>query len=1038
MKRRLRLTKVCVSAGLALSLLCADSAYMTAAAAAASSSNANYFNDISGTVKDSQGNPLPGVTIVIKNTKKGVKTGADGKFVINANEGDVLVFSFVGFVSQEVSVSGNNNLNVVLQDNVKGLNELVVTALGIRKAERSVGYAVSKVSGGEFTKAREISVANALVGKVAGVNSTAPATGAGGSSRVTIRGNTSLNGDNQPLYVVNGMPLNNENMGNATKWGGSDLGDGISSINPDDIESMTVLKGGAAAALYGQRGRNGVILITTKGGKARKGLGVELNSNIMVDKINDFTDWQDQYGSGSRGIKPTNLDQARTNGLLSWGSKLDGSDVMLFNGQTGKYTAQSKDNLKDFYKTGVTYTNSIAFSGGNENTTFRLGLGDLRSSSVYPNSKYNRTNVNLSVGFKLSDKWSGDVNITYSKETGKNRPNLSDAPGNGNYGILFLPPNIKGSLLAPGYDAVGNEISASSDVYTTNPYFAANKFQNNTQKDRVLGVASLRYQALSWLYIQGRITNDFFAFNGTSITPTGTAYFPDGRIDLERNYQFNETNMDLLVGANKEIAKDLNLGVTLGGNLLKMQAKDNRLAASALAFRGLYSPATAGVLRSTQFQQPRKDVQSLYGSVELSYKSTFYVSITDRNDWSSTLPKGNNSYNYPSVNASYVFTEHIKPSFLDFGKIRAGYAMVGGDADVFKTQLYYNTFGAIGSAALGNLSNELPNPKLEPLKVKELEVGAELKFLNNRLGIDFTWYNKQTLNDIVAGTVSRASGFQTALVNVGKIDNKGIEVLVTGVPVRTKNFNWTTSVNFAHNKNTVVQLAEGQNFMLTGEARTENGYIQQRVGQTYAQIMAFDYKRDSKGTIVLDASGLPLQGDLISMGTGIQPTTGGWSNDISYKNLSLSFLIDFKSGGKIYSGTNARGYQNGLHKETLPGRDGGVTVKGVDEKGVAVEKNVNAQDYYNRLFQISSLYVYDASFIKFRSVSLTYSFPASAFNNKIQGLSLSLVGRNLFYFKKNTPNIDPEANYTNTNAQGLEYGGLPSTRSFGVNLNVKF
>jgi len=1039
MRSKLRLNKACVTAGVMLGLMLTDSMQM-AFAAPIPSASMRQQKQIRGIVRDKNGNPIPGVNVMIKHSTVGTATGADGKFVIPVkNPTDILVFRFLGYLPQEVAAGEQASIEVTLLEDVANINEVVVTALGIRKEARSTGYAVSKVQGADMTKAREISVANALEGRVAGVNSAPPSTGPGGSSRVTIRGNSSLSGSNQPLYVVNGVPMNNANLGSAGKWGGTDLGDGISSINPDDIEDMTILKGAAASALYGQRGVNGVILITTKSGKAGQ-LQVELNSNITVDKVNDFLEFQDQYGQGIKGAKPTDKQSALNSGLSSWGGKLDGSSVTLFDGNAHPYSKQS-NHIKDFYNTGTTYSNTLSVAGGSDKTTYRIALGDLRSKGVYPNTEYIRDNVNIDLNYKLSDKFSGQTNVIYTKEITNNRSNLSDAPGNGNYAIAFLPANIAASYLEPGYDAQFKELVYSSDLFSTNPFFAANRFMNNTKKDRVIGVTSLRYSPLSWLFIQARIANDYFGFNATSITPTGTAYRPNGSLDLERNRQFNETNIDALLGINKEIAKGLNLNVNAGANLLKKTDKVNDVTASNFAFPFVYNPSTAATKNSSLIQY-NKEVQSVYGSLELAWKGLLYLNVTDRNDWSSTLPKANNSYNYSSVSASYVFSENLRASWLNFGKLRAGLAQVGGDADEYKTALYYSTLGnSINGVPLGDIDNKIPNKELKPLKVKELEVGVEGKLFDNRLFADFSWYKKQASNDIVTATVSSGTGYNSALVNVGKLENKGIELLVGGTPVKSAKFSWTTSFNFAHNKNTVIQLDKGQTSMLVegGESRTEDGFINHVVGLPYSQVMVYDFKKNEKGEQIVDASGLPQRTDaLIAVGTGVAPYTGGWNNEVSYGNLHLSFLIDFKAGGRIYSGTNANAYSYGLHKETLPGRESGVVVTGVTETGEAKTTTVVADDYYGRLATISALQVYKTDFIKFRSLSLTYDFTRSALHNRLKGISVSLVGRNLFYIKRSTPNIDPESNYSNSNAQGLEYAGLPTTRSFGVNLNVKF
>jgi len=994
---------------------------------------------IKGKITTADGVALSGVSILVKGTTKGTSTNANGEFTLDVNQGETLVISYVGYQRHEVVVNSFQPLSILLTVDPGQITEsVVVTALGIKKETRRLGYSVSKVNGEEFTQAREINVGNALTGRIAGVNSAGPLTGPGGSSRVLIRGINSLTGDNQPLYVINGVPMNNSNLGNAGMWGGADLGEGLSSINPDDIEDITVLKGGAAAALYGQIAKNGVILITTKSGRGKKGTSVELNSNVQIDKINNFLDFQNVYGQGTRGAKPIDVTSAMNTGMSAWGAKLDGSQVPIFNGQPKPYSDQG-DNLNRFYETGTTYTNTLAVTGGNDMGNYRLSLGDLRSNSVYPNSKYIRNTANLEINYKLSTKWSGQASIIYAKETGKNRTNLSDAPGNGNYGIALLPPNVNADYLAPGYDPVtGYETQFSADAFTTNPYFAAAKFQNNTSKNRAFGVASLRYSPLDWLYIQARLGNDFFSFNATQITPTGTAYRPAGSLDNEIDRFYNQLNTDVLVSANKNVTKDLSLGLTAGANLLQERQRINTINASGLAFPFLYNPGAA-TTRSANTTTPQKDVRSVYGSLELAYRNFLFVNATDRNDWSSTIPIENNSYNYPSVNASYVFSEHLKASWLNFGKLRVSYSQVGADAEPFKTDLYYSTNGAINNQPVGNIGTEIPNKALEPLQIREFEIGTQLGLLNNKLNVDVALYKKHTLNDIVQGTVSVTSGYQRAVLNVGKVENKGIEIALTGNIITSPDFRWTSSFNYAYNKNEVIELAESQTSMDMSESRTTRGFIQHRLGLPAYQVMVYDYKKNVKAQMVLNASGFPQAEDtLIASGTSIPPTVGGWNNQFHYKNLGLEFLIDYKFGAVIYSGTNARAYAAGLHKETLNGRETGVSVVGVDDAGNAINKTIPAQDYYNSLSNVSLVQTYSADFIKLRSLVLSYTIPAATFKNRIQGIMISLVARNLLYIKRDSPNIDPESNYSNGFSYGLEYASLPSTKSYGLNLNVRF
>lgn len=994
---------------------------------------------ITGRVTSADGTPLSGVSIQVKGTNRGTSTNAKGLFSLEVNKGEVLVVSYVGHETREITVGDSKDIDINLTPSSQQINEVVVTALGIKKETKRLGYSVTKVDGEGFTKSREINVGNALVGKIAGVNSSGPLTGPGGSSNVIIRGLSSLSGG-RPLYVVNGVPLNNNNFGSAGMWGGADLGEGLTSINPDDIEEISVLKGGAAAALYGQQALGGVIMITTKSGKGKKGLGIEVNSNIQLDKINNFLEFQDQYGQGTLGVKPTNAATAMQTGLLSWGAKLDGSQTPIFDGSLRPYSSQG-NNLNRFYKMGTTYTNTVSITSGNETGSFRLSLGDLRNNGVYRNSKYVRNNVSFDANYKLSNQWSGQATVLYSKEDSKNRSNLSDAPGNGNYAINFLPPNVNADYLGTGYDGAGNEIKYNSDDFTTNPYFAANKFQNNTFKNRTFMVASLRYNPLKWLYVQGRVGNDHYSFNGVQITPTGTAYRRTGSLDNDINWFYNQTNIDVLLGANRNITKDLSLNVTAGANLLRERQKINTINASGLAFPYLYNPG-ASTSNNATTATPQKDVRSVYASLELSYKNYLFVNITDRNDWSSTIPVDNNSYNYPAVNLSYVFSENWKTNWLSFGKLRMGYAQIGRDADPFQTALYYNSQGAINGQPIGSMPSLIPNKNIEPLQAKEFEVGTQLNLFKNRLTFDFTWYKKNTLNDIVQGSVSQTSGYDAAVVNIGKVENKGIELMLGGSPIKKAHFTWNTSFNYAHNKNTVVQLAEGQQFTSLAQSRTTRGFTQHRLGMPAFQVMVYDFKRnEAKGNaLVLNASGFPQAADaLIAAGTSIHPVTGGWSNTFTYKRFTVDFLIDYKFGGYIYSGTNARAYANGLHEATLDGRTGGISISGVDESGNAVTKNISAQDYYGVLSNISLLQTYKADFVKFRAFTLSYNVPLKGkLKTAIQGVTVSLVGRNLFYLKRSTTNIDPEANYSNNLSQGLEYASLPSVRSFGFNLNVKF
>lgn len=999
---------------------------------------------LSGKVFDSKTNePLVGVGITEEGTRNGTVTDLDGKYTLRISKFPArLIFSFVGYKSESRTVNaGQPSLDVAMNEGAQ-LSELVVTALGIRKEAKKLGYSVTQLSGESLTQAREVNVANSLVGKVAGVNVSGVATGPAGSSRVTIRGNTSISGDNQPLYVVNGVPLDNSNLGSAGKWGGADYGDGISSINPDDIESISVLKGATAAALYGYRAKNGAIMITTKGGKDRKGVGVELNSNWVWEQPQILYDWQREYGQGDRGLKPADVDAARVTGLLSWGPKLDGSSTLQFDEISRPYSAKTlaADN---FYRTGTTNTNTIAFFGGNDMANYRFSMSNLDNQGIIVNSGLNRKTFSLGTNFK-GGKWLvTDVKVSYVKENARNRPNVSDSPGNPNFGTAYLPANVDINDLksadGEGSDRNGNEQRFNGNDFITNPWFAAYKFKQQTAKDRIIGMGSVRLNLTDWLYLQGRIGEDFFINRTTGVTPTGTAYSAAGNMS-EGSLKFSELNMDFLLGIDKQISDNFGLTVNLGGNRSDRRTESLSSSGSSFSVPYLYS-LTNLINRNSDYYRTQKRINSLYALAELSFKSQFYLNLTGRNDWYSSLPKDKNSLFYPSVSASWVFSEVLATDWLSFGKIRLAWANAGGDTDPYQTSLNYNIQGNINGVPLGGIRNgSIPSIELQPFLVKELEAGLEMKMFKNRVSLDLAWYNKKTINDIVPVSISGTSGYGAAVVNLGELKNTGVELMLNLTPVKMDKFTWDLGFNLGYNKNEVIKLGPNasDSIIQVDASRTLNAFVNQQVGYEFAQIVAFDYLRDAQGRIVTK-DGLPQQGNLITMGSGVHKINGGVNTTLSFGNFSLGLLFDFKLGGKIYSATNAYAYSLGTHKETVNGRENGIVAEGVNEDGTPNTTNVSAEDYYGRLSEISSLFVYDASFIKFRQMTLGWNFPSNWLHNTpFQSINLSLVGRNLALLWKKTQNIDPETNYNNTNAQGLELAGLPTARSFGINLNVKF
>ncbi|EHQ30479.1 SusC/RagA family TonB-linked outer membrane protein [Mucilaginibacter paludis] len=978
---------------------------------------------ISGIVRDASGQPIPGVSVMLKGTTQGGQTNNNGQFNINANIGDVLVFTFIGYQRKEVTITTPAQLNILLDEDSKQLGEVVVTALGIKKERKALGYSVTEIKGDELTQARENNVMNSLVGKVAGLNVNSIAGGVGASSNVIIRGISSISQSSQPLYVVNGMPMENKpNSALGNQYDNvPDLGDAIGNINPDDIETISVLKGAAASALYGSRGKAGVILITTKSGK---GNSIELNSNYVMEQVIDPTHWQYVYGQGANGLKPADGTSAFQTGQSSWGARLDGSSVVQFDGVARPYTAQS-NNIKNFYRTGVTATNTVAFNKSFDGGSVRFSASDLANTAITPNSGLNRQSFNLNGNYNISKHLTVDARTNYILEQANNRPFLSDGPGNSNYNVTLLPTSVDVKTLSKAVNADGSEYGYSGNAFATNPWFAAEKFINNTRRERLISSVSLRYNFNSGYFIQGRAGRDSYNDRYTSVVPTGTAYRPLGSINEVTN-KFSDLNTDVLLGKAFKVS-DFTITPNVGGSYRRTKSEKFDLNGSNFAVPFVYVLTNASIQSPPKYTPSDNEVESIYGTLELSYKNYLYLSGSLRNDWFSSLatPGTTNALNslYPSVNGSFVFSELAQQDWLSFGKLRAGFAQVGQATDPYQTQLAYNFNGALNGKQLGVIANaNIPNSSLIASSATEFEIGTEMRFLKDRLSIDLTWYNKNSKDEIVYAPASVTSGYGGAVLNIGQLQNRGIEALISGIPLKMNDFRWTSTLNGSINNNKVVALAAGQTSLPGATSRSGNGFTQNIVGLPAFQVMAFDYKYDAAGKVVVDGNGIPVQGDLKPYGSAYAKYVGGWNNEFAYKHFSLSFLIDTKIGGKIFSATDYYAYVLGLHQATLVNRDA---------------LGTNASTYYSTLANnVSSLFVQNASFIKFRQITLGYSFPAKMFNNVIQGATLSLVGRNLFFLMKKTDNIDPESDYS-YNAQGLELGGVPPSRTFGLNLSVK-
>ncbi|MBP1840381.1 SusC/RagA family TonB-linked outer membrane protein [Formosa algae] len=1024
--------------------------------------------------------PLVGVSVVVDGTSTGAVTDFDGNFTIKTEDttGKSLNFSFLGFKSVSVSLTGANQVvNLSMEEDATSLDEVVVTALGIKREKKSLGYSITKVGGEDLAEVKTVSAVNSLQGRVAGVNISTSSGGASASSRVVIRGASSLTGDNQPLYVVDGIPIINNTSSSvvgATNDGTGDGGDDISSLNPDDIESVSVLKGSSAAALYGSLASNGVIMITTKTGKGQRNLGVEFSSSFTFDRINtNLQNMQTSYGQGINNLKPgyelddngnaveiANAEDAIDDSFLytlqSWGALMDGSLVYNWDGVKRAYE-YTGNNLDKFYETGTTAVNTLALSKGGEDYNYRFSFSDLDNKDIFPGTTLNRKSLSLNASATINPKLTSTINAKYIVEKTHNRINIGDTPGNANTVAYVLPSSLDITDLKPGSNDEGTELLFQPSQFITNPYWAVNDFNNDDEKNRFTASTVLRYDVTDWLYVLGRAGIDTYDLSRTNVTPYGTAYQPAGQMTQSKS-TYTSVNSDVMLGVEKSITSKISTNSIFGAN-----SRTNTF--EQLSATG-YNFIVVGLedLNNTTLPEPTNSyyetkTNSLYGSIEVDYEKYLYLTFTGRNDWFSTLSypgkeSPNNDF-YWSLSSSLLLTDLLNlPEVFNYTKVRASYAQVaGGASDAYSLNLDYAITGSFQGQSYGQInSSSIPNPDLTPFKKTEYEFGLESNFFQNRLGIDFAYYSNNTTNDIVTASASQASGYSSAILNIGELSNKGIEFLIRGTPIQTDDFSWNTSFNIGYNDSEIVHTDdEDTSINVDGsESRSGTAIIAHIVGENYGVIYGSSYERDDAGNIVYDNSGSipkPVQGENKILGQGVAPYTLGFYNSFKYKNFSLGFLIDAKFGGSVHSGTNRELMMRGLHKKTLEGRESGLVVSGTDsETGESFSTTVDPENlrfFYGYIGAesagIAEEFVYSTDFIKFRELSFSYSVPREALSSIfIDDLRLSFIARNLFYISKAIDNVDPEAALNNLNSQGIERFGVPSTQSLGFSVNVKF
>lgn len=1020
---------------------------------------------VKGNISDVSG-PLIGVSVIVVGTTNGTITDMDGNFTLECNAGDELEISYIGY--NTIRVKAQSNMQITLEESSTELEEVVVTALGIKRDRKALGYGLSEVKGEELTKAKETNVINSLAGKVAGLVVSNTAGGASGSTRVMLRGTTELTGNNQPLYVVDGVPLDNTNFGSAGEQGGYDLGDGISAINPDDIETMTVLKGPAASALYGSRASHGVILITTKKAEQEK-VSVEYNGSFTVDtQLAKWDDVQEIYGMGDNG--QYQLD-ASSGTNQSWGVKADMIDKTYFDGSVHPFLIYP-NNTSSFFRTGLTAQNTAVLSVNTGKTGVRFSFTDMRNKDILPNTNMSRDNFNLRVNTSAGPI-DFDFSANYTRENVKNRPALGSSQSNVGKNLMTLASTYNIEWLKNYQNADGTYANWNgNDQYNRNPYWDLYKNENKSVKDVFRFTAKAIYNIDKHLKIQGTLGTDINNMNFDDFIARSTPGVLPGKLT---NSIFNNRtlNAEILALYNNNWGS-FDLNATLGGNIFKVDNKTTVITGTDQQMDGVVSIINYAE-QNVQPSTYKKQINSLYASASLGYRSTYYLEGTVRGDRSSTLPSSNNTYIYPSVSGSIVFTNFIKNSNIknvfSFGKVRASWAKVGSDTDPYQLALNYATGKySYPGFTIGMINNYTqPNSDLKPTMTSSYELGAELKFFNGRLGIDLTYYNQTSKDQIISLASSAPSGYQSRLINAGKIQNKGIELAINGRVLQIKDFAWDAGFNFSKNSNKVLELVEGMDFFQLADASWAGVSVGAEVGKDYGSILGTDFKRNENGDILIDKNtGLPLYDEnLKTLGNCTWDWTGGFYSTFTYKNFHLYAAFDIKMGADLYSFSMRSAYLTGKATGTLPGREEwyrseearkaagmteeqwrtagkceGLIVDGVVDNGDGTySKNtyaVNPQNYWKSVAEKApALFIYDNSYIKCREITFGYTFPSSMLGKFVKSLSLSFVARNPFIVWKNIPNIDPDSNY-NTSGMGLEYGSLPSRRSYGFNINVKF
>lgn len=987
------------------------------------------------------GTSLPGVNVIVKGSTNGTVTDIDGMYSIELTEPNATIqFSFIGYKPIEFDLNGKTRLDVSLIEDTEELSEVIVTALGIKREEKSLGYGVSKVDKEEISPATGGNVLSSLQGKVAGMDLGVSQGGLGSSSRVVLRGNSSISGNNQPLYVIDGVPMNNSTVSEGTGvYDRKDFGSGALDINPDDIESISVLKGPNAAALYGSRAQNGAIVITTKSGTKDNNLGIDFSSTTMIDVVSDqfLPKFQNQYGQGDYvNNSPT---YSLTTSSNSWGPKMSGQQFDSWSGYQDKlsYSPQN-DNVKDFFRTGVKATNTIAFSKGNENISSRFSYTNSQSKGILPGNEQSKHNLFLKSDLKLSSWLHLDAKANYISQKTDGGTWLGEATSNAMYGLFLTPRNTELSELKKyKFNEMPNDPLVGTQM---NPYWVTKNDELINEKNRFIGFAKLDFEITKWFKAFARVGTDYTVNSIEERYNRGHKQLQSGRW-IKNDYTRKETNMDFLAMFNKSF-DDLSVGLNVGGSIQKNNNSVSYDQGDGAISNGFWNIQNYNS-KSSSYTYYEKEVQSLYSMVNLGYKNFLYLDASFRNDWSSTLPSNNRSYFYPAVSVSMLASEIINVEKINFLKFRLGYAQVGNDTDPYRLTTTLAVNPTINHSGIPLIDASLvPSvANLKPELTNSFETGIELRALNNKIFLDLNYYNQTTRNQILDAPVSVATSYTAKLINAGKVKNSGIEIALGLTPIKTKNLEWESTFTYAKNTTEIIELSDGIEKQRLANIESIAGGIQifaekgkNGYGTIYGKRLKNNGNYQLANTESFDTN-VPLE----EIGNFNPDALLGWMNKISFKRFSFKFLIDARIGGDVLNGTKALLSAAGVSENTLQYRENGVEVKGVDASGNPLTANMNAQTYWSGLSNYGEPWIADATNVRLKELSLSYNFKLNA-ESMVKSFSLAFNAYNIAFLYRDdaAKDIDPNQTWGTGNGQGYNLLNVPSASSYGITAKLKF